>query len=85
MSGALQNACTDSLLQVRGVGGRRRGTYSKSKMPCNKEDGITEVECAVQVVVVQNNCGGEDNPNGDYSGGRDLWPLSWNLGGNGGW
>ena len=32
----------------------RGGTYSKGEMPCNKEDGVTEVERAVQVVVVQN-------------------------------
>lgn len=65
-------------------GASKGGTYSKSEMPCNKEDGITEVERAVQVVVVQNNCRREDDPNGDYSRGRDLWLLSWNLGGNGG-
>lgn len=51
-------------------------------MPCNKEDGVTEVERAVQVFVVQDNRGGEDNPNGDDSGSRDLWLGSGNLGGD---
>lgn len=51
-------------------------------MPCNKEDGVTEVERAVQVFVVQNNRGREDNPDGDDSGSRDFWLGSGNLGGD---
>jgi len=54
-------------------GGSRVGTYSKSEMPCDKKDGVTEVERAVQVVVVQYDRGREDNPNGNDGGCRDLW------------
>ena len=51
-------------------------------MPCNEEDGITEVERAVQVIVVQNDRRREGNPNGYDSGSRDPWLLSASLGGN---
>lgn len=56
--------------------------YGESEMPCDKEDGVTEVERAVQVVVVQDDRRRENNPNGDDSGGRDLWFWSGSLGGD---
>lgn len=55
------------------LGSSRGGAYSKSEMPCNQEDGVAEVECAVQVVVVQDDRRRKDNPNGNDGGGRDLW------------
>ena len=58
------------------------GAYGEGEMPCNKEDGVTEVECAVQVVVVQDDRGRENDPNGDDSGGRDLLLRSRSLGGD---
>ena len=61
-------------------GALRDGTYSKGEMPCDKEDGVSEVECAVQVVVVQDDGGREDDPNGDDSGSRDLGFWSGELG-----
>ena len=51
-------------------------------MPCNKEDGITEIERAVQVVVVQYDCRREDDPNGYDSGSGYFWLLSGSLSGN---
>ena len=63
----------------------RSGAYSEREMPCDKEDRVTEVERAVQVVVVQDDSGRENDPNGYDGGGRDLWFLSGNLGGDWGW
>ena len=61
------------------------GAYGKGEMPCDKKDRVSEVERAVQVVVVQDDRGGENDPNGYDSGGRDLRFLSGNLGGDRGW
>jgi hypothetical protein len=52
-------------------------------MPCNEEDRITEIERAVQVVVVQDDRRGEDNPNWNDSCSRNLRLWSGNL--NGDW
>ena len=60
----------------------RSRTHSKSEMPCNKEDRITEIERGVQVVIVQDDRGREDDPNGYDSGSRDFWLLSGNLSGD---
>lgn len=46
--------------------------YGEGEMPCDKKDRVTEVERAVQVVVVQDDRGRENDPNGYDSGGRDL-------------
>ena len=62
----------------------RIGAYGKGEVPCDKEDRVSKVERAVQVVVVQDDRGREDDPNGYDGGGRDLWFWSGNLGGDGG-
>jgi hypothetical protein len=54
------------------VGTLSDGTYSEGEMPCNKEDRVTEIERAVQVVVVQDDRGREDDPNGYDSCSRDF-------------
>jgi hypothetical protein len=48
------------------------GAYSEGEMPCDKEDRVTEVEGAVQVVVVQDDRRREGDPDGDNGGGGDL-------------
>ena len=53
--------------------------HSESQMPCDEKDGIAEVERAVQVVVVQDNRGGENDPDGDDSCSRDLLLRSGRL------
>jgi len=63
----------------------RSRAYGKGEMPCDKEDRVPEVERAVQVVVVQDDRGRENDPNGYDGCGRDLWFWSGNLGGDWGW
>ena len=63
-------------------GTSRSRTYGEGEMPCNEEDRETEVERAVQVVVVQDDRGREDDPNRDDSGGGDLWLRSGRLSGD---
>ena len=80
MGGALQNPGADGLLQVRDMReGLTGGAYSEGEMPCNKKDGVTEVERAVQMVVVQNDRRREDDPDGNDGSGRDLWFLPGSL------
>ena len=64
------------------MGRSRSRTDCKSEMPCNEEDRITEIEGAVQVVVVQDDRRGEDDPNGYDSGSRDFCLWSGKLGGD---
>lgn len=62
----------------------RNRAYSESEMPCDKEDRVTEIEGGVQMVVVQDDGRGEDDPNGYDSCSRNFWFRSGNLCGDGG-
>jgi len=52
-----------------------KGTYSKCEMPGDEEDWILEVESVVDVVVVDNDCRGENDPDRDDDYCRKLWFL----------
>lgn len=43
----------------------REGAYGEREVPCDEEDGELEVEVVVDVVVVYDDGGGEDDPDGD--------------------
>jgi hypothetical protein len=55
--------------------GMTKGTYGKCKMPGDEEDRILEVESVVDVVVVDNDCRGENDPDRNDDGCRKLWFL----------
>lgn len=48
-------------------GGKGEKTYSKGQVPSYKEDGILELKRVVEVVIVNDDSGTEDDPDGDYS------------------
>ena len=53
----------------------RKATYSKCEMPGDEEDWILEVESVVDVVVVDNDCRGENDPDRDDDYCRKPWFL----------
>lgn len=65
--------------QMRGHQGTMRGggAYGKSKVESDEEDGELEVSGVVQVVVVDDNRGGEHDPDRDDGRGRQLLLRLW--------
>ena len=55
------------------------GAYSKSEMPCDKKDRITKIERSVQMVIVQDDGRGEDDPDWYDSGSGDFYLWSGDL------
>lgn len=69
--------------QIHVPGHQEGDTHGKSKVESDEEDGIPEVEGVVQVVVVDDDRGGEHDPDRDNGRGRQL--ILWLWLGRGRW
>jgi hypothetical protein len=62
----------DTVKERRGTVEDSRANSSEDEMPGDEEDGVLEVEGIVKVVVVNDDRGGEDNPDWNDCGRGEL-------------